>query len=482
MTQITMPTVKQDTDVELEAADRVFVCCPADGGTEKICALLHDHSVHCIAAADPRQLVREIDSGVSAVVLNEEVLRDSSARKILAAVIEDEPEWSDLPVVALLGADAIRELSRNGYLFSLNLRVVEMPARPEGITGAVLNAVRSRKRQYRVRDFIAERVKAEEKLGRLHKLESIGILAEGVAHDFNNLLTLILGNASMAFERLWPGDGARQFIGEVIDASERAAYLTRQLLAYVGQSVFTLGHVEISRLVQDLVPAIETSLGNGVEIRFELSDDLPPILGDYSQMRQVVMNLVTNAAEAIPEGERGEVIVSTRLNRLDQAYIQRSFSAEEPISPGSYVCLEVRDSGIGMKPEVLERIFDPFFTTKFIGRGLGLAAVTGIVRGHKGALKVWSKPDQGSAFTVLFPAESAASTYEMDPVVDRKNSSNGIPEGAYSLTGTQRSVGQSGVPQSHFGGVYGEQNPWDLSNIQSEIEMILSNEYKKAAL
>ncbi len=398
--------------------NRVFIFCPPGGETEAICALLRDRGVDCIAATDPRQLVDEIGQGLSSVLLSDEFFRDTGAREILATTLAHEPEWSDLPVIALLTPDESSELFRrfNGDLASVNLTVIERPARTETIARTVMCALRARKRQYQVRDFIDERIKAEGTLRRTEKLESIGILAGGVAHDFNNLLTGILGNAALALSSLRAGDPARGFIGDVIGAGERAAYLTRQLLAYAGKSLILLEPLEMSSVVRSIEPAIRAATVDHVEIRFELSDNLPNVFGDSGQMNQIVMNLVTNAVEAIPPGEYGAVTVSTRLEQLDEAYIASSFNPEDSIAAGRYVCLEVRDNGVGMVPEILARIFDPFFTTKFTGRGLGLAAVAGLVRGHKGAIRVWSEPGKGSAFRVLVPASEETKVTRRKPV------------------------------------------------------------------
>jgi signal transduction histidine kinase len=400
---------KQTAEVDAPES-RVFICCPLGRDTELICGVLRNRDISCIPAKEGAELAAEIASGLSALVLSEEFFRNPAAREALGKFIATEPEWSDLPVIALLTPEGSRELFRryNGELASLNLTVIERPARSETIAHAVMSALRARQRQYQVRDFLAERIKAEENLRRTQKLESIGVLAGGVAHDFNNLLTGILGNASLAYDILNPENPARDLVGDVISASEKAAHLTRQLLAYAGKGLFVIEPLDLSPLVRDISNLIHTSISHGVGIGFDLADNLPPIMGDAGQIQQVVMNLVINAAESIPPGERGMVMVLTRLERVEAATIPSRFSPEDPISPGLHVCLEVLDNGIGMTREIQERIFDPFFTTKFTGRGLGLAAVVGIVRGHKGALEVSSEPGHGSTFRVFFPAAVGA--------------------------------------------------------------------------
>ena len=408
MRDSTTQTISAGANPSVEVANRVFICCPLSRDTEIICTLLRDQGVDCIAAGDPRQLIDENSSDLSAVILSEEFFRDRAAPAILSAVLAGEPEWSDLPVIALLAPDACRNPLRrfNSDLASLNLTVIERPAQPETIARAVMSALRARKRQYQVRDFIAALSHAEETL-RMQNHETGGILSGEVTHDVDKRLAGVLGNASIALDSLRPSARAREFLGHVIGASERAAHLTRQLLAYAGKALFVLEPLELNTLIRDIGDLIHSCLGHGVEVRFDLSDNLPSILGDSGQVEQIVMNLIINAAEAIPHGARGTVTVATRLEHLDEAYIRSSLSQNDAVLPGCYLCLEVSDTGRGMTPDILERIFDPFFTTKSSGRGLGLAAVAGIVRGHKGLLRVWSDPGNGSAFRVLFPAVPA---------------------------------------------------------------------------
>jgi len=256
---------------------------------------------------------------------------------------------------------------------------------------------------------LSERKHNQEERERLHaqllqvqKLESLGVLAGGIAHDFNNLLTAILGSASAAVLDLPPESPARHDLDNVILASRRAANLTRQLLAYSGKGHFEVRPIDLSAHVRELSNLLETTISKKVELRLELTKDLPRVAADVAQMQQIVMNLVINGAEAIGD-QRGTVLVATGLQVIDDFYVQSLFSSEGIVS-GTYVYLEVHDTGVGMDEETKVRIFDPFFTTKFTGRGLGLAAVLGIVRGHKGAIQVSSSPGKGTTFKVFFPA------------------------------------------------------------------------------
>lgn len=248
---------------------------------------------------------------------------------------------------------------------------------------------------------VTERRRLNERLQQTHKLESLGVLAGGIAHDFNNLLTGIIGNASMALEDLPPGDPARLSLQNVVTAGERAAVLTRQLLAYAGKGRFIIQPLDLSGLVREIASLLESSMPRTVTLHLRLSESLPAIEGDAAQIQQLIMNLVINGAEAIAEAA-GRVIITTRLQAVDAAYMQQTLAPNE-VAPGMYVALEVEDTGCGMDEDTLSRIFDPFFTTKFAGRGLGLAAALGIVRGHRGALAVRSALGQGSRFTVLLP-------------------------------------------------------------------------------
>jgi len=253
----------------------------------------------------------------------------------------------------------------------------------------------------------AGRLALERKLLETQKLESLGLLAGGIAHDFNNLLTAILGQANLA--RLTLADEPAKSevsLKEIEVASVRAAELCAQLLAYAGKGRFTVEPNNLNYLVNGLRSLLRVSAGPPTNLRFELADEVPAVMADATQLRQIVINLVINAAEAI--GERGgDILVATGICSADAAALARAVaSPDQP--PGNYVFLEVRDNGPGMTPAVLAKIFDPFFTTKFTGRGLGLAAVLGIVRGHRGALQVESTPGIGTMFRLLLPPISAA--------------------------------------------------------------------------
>ena len=256
---------------------------------------------------------------------------------------------------------------------------------------------------------------AEERLRHAAKLESLGILAGGIAHDFNNLLTGIMGNASLILEDLPAGSRSIPFAENIVQASETAAQLTRQMLAYSGKGRFVLERIDLSREVRDITPLIEASIPRLVALKLHLSRGLPLVEADAGQIQQLVMNLVINGAEAIGEAS-GAVTVATEVSDLDSSATGGMLSGF-PIPEGRYVTLRVSDTGCGMDAETRARIFDPFFTTKFTGRGLGLAAVSGIVRGHRAGLSVASRPGCGTEFVIHFPVAVGDAEGERDEML-----------------------------------------------------------------
>jgi two-component system cell cycle sensor histidine kinase/response regulator CckA len=254
---------------------------------------------------------------------------------------------------------------------------------------------------------LTEQRQLEQKMLQSQKLESLGVLAGGIAHDFNNLLTSILGNADLAKNEMSPLAPAQISLAGIETAARRAADLCRQLLAYSGKGRFLIQPLNLKELVDEMGHLLSVSISKKAVIKYHFNEGIPAIEADATQIRQVVMNLIVNASEAI--GERsGMISITTGLAHCDEAYFRTCF-ASEGLREGEYVFLEVGDTGSGMDKATLERIFDPFFTTKFTGRGLGLAAVLGIVRGHKGTIKIYSEPQRGTTFKLLFPASAQSS-------------------------------------------------------------------------
>ena len=245
------------------------------------------------------------------------------------------------------------------------------------------------------------RLRLEAQLQHAQKLESLGVLAGGIAHDFNNILAGIRGYAALIREDLVPATPPYERVEEIQAAALRAGELTRQILAYAGKGQLRAEAVNLSRTVEDMRGMLEVGASKKSVFRYQLAADLPATWADASRIRQVVLNLVVNASESLEE-RSGVVSISTRVIDIT-AETPRSNGFGENLPVGSYVCLEVADTGCGMEPETLARIFDPFFTTKFTGRGLGLAMVQGIIRSHRGAIHVGSEPGKGSVFQVLLP-------------------------------------------------------------------------------
>lgn len=238
------------------------------------------------------------------------------------------------------------------------------------------------------------------------KLESLGVLAGGIAHDFNNLLTAILGNAGLLLQST-ENQSDRELLSDVERSAIRAAELCQQMLAYAGKGQFVIKECDLSATVHEMVQLIEVSLGKHTRLQLDLDPNLPSVRADVSQLNQIIMNLVINGSEAIGE-EGGTVSLRTGVVDVDEHLLAaRSFDPKP--APGRYVSLDIRDNGSGMDPATRERIFEPFYTTKFTGRGLGLAAVLGIVRSHKGGLSLTSEPGIGTEFCILIPASEPGS-------------------------------------------------------------------------
>lgn len=249
---------------------------------------------------------------------------------------------------------------------------------------------------------ISERKQMQDALVQTQKLESLGVLAGGIAHDFNNILMAIIGNADLALHKLNPESPVIDNLQRIEAAATKAADLAKQMLAYSGRGKFVVEKININRLLEEMAHMLEVSISKKAVLRLNLYPDLPSVLVDATQLRQVVMNLIINASEAIGD-KSGVIAVTTGCMDCDATYLKNIWMAEN-IKSGLYVYLEVADTGCGMDEDTVNKVFEPFFTTKFTGRGLGLAAVIGIVRGHNGAIKVYSEPNKGTAFKILLPA------------------------------------------------------------------------------
>jgi len=249
---------------------------------------------------------------------------------------------------------------------------------------------------------VTEKRNLERRLLQAQKLESLSALAGGIAHDFNNLLTVVLGHAELVQNEISPMSPAHGSLTEITTAARRAADLSLQMLAYTGKTVFTVERVGLSKLVEEMTHLLKTAISKKANLTLNLEPGVPPIQAEPSQIRHIVMDLIINASEAL--GDRsGAITVSVGATRCDEEFLRMTELGGD-LPPGLYVHLKVTDTGIGMDEKTRSRIFEPFFSTKFTGRGLGLAAVLGIVRAHKGTLKVDSEPGLGTTFEVLFPS------------------------------------------------------------------------------
>jgi signal transduction histidine kinase/PAS domain-containing protein len=246
----------------------------------------------------------------------------------------------------------------------------------------------------------------ERRMQEAQRLESLGVLAGGIAHDFNNLLTAILGNASLLRAEHGEVAGMSEGLDQIEGASRRAAELCRQMLAFAGRGRFALQSLDVNAIVRDMQPLIQVTVPKKARLVLDLADSLPPVLADAAQLRQLLMNLILNAAEAL-EDAAGTIALRTAAGHRTSDQLSQTVFTPPP-TPGDYVSVVVTDTGTGMTAETIGRIFDPFFSTKFTGRGLGLAAVVGIVRAHNGALHVHSEPGTGSTFELLLPAQQPA--------------------------------------------------------------------------
>ncbi len=252
------------------------------------------------------------------------------------------------------------------------------------------------------RDVTSERAQAA-KLEAIQRLESLGVLAGGIAHDFNNILTAIRGNAVLA--KRHGGQEAQPYLRRIEEGIQRAADLCQQMLAYAGKGQFVVEPLDLSALVRDVSQLIAVSIAPGVQLRVDLADGLAPVKGDRAQLQQIVLNLITNANDAIAEqreATEGEIKVTTFEREVEAEVLSHAVCGTEA-KPGRFVALEVEDNGCGMDAATQQRIFEPFFTTKFTGRGLGMSAILGIVQHHQGALLLESAPGKGSRFTLLLP-------------------------------------------------------------------------------
>jgi PAS domain S-box-containing protein len=268
---------------------------------------------------------------------------------------------------------------------------------------------------------ITEQKSLEEQLRQTQKIESIGQLAGGIAHDFNNLLTPIIGNSEMAMFDMKPGDHFYEEFHEIFETAFRASELTKQLLAFSRKQLLEVITVDLNQLIKDFSGILRRTIREDIEIKAKFDLSISPVKVDISQVEQILMNLLVNAQDAMPDG--GLVSMETESVELDQMY-----AASRPdVKPGKYVMLAISDTGQGMKEDTIQNIFDPFFTTKGVGKGtgLGLSTVYGIMKQHDGDIWVYSEPDKGTTFKLFFPEIEKEAIQNLDIVLE-KESTEGV--------------------------------------------------------
>jgi len=332
--------------------------------------------------------------------------RSSLAEVVGRAVIE----WTS-PGDQERNAAAVRQCVDHGFIRNLEIDYQTPDGQhvPVLINASVLPSPQSSPRIVSLCRDITDRRQAEEERRKIEarmlhvqKLESLGVLAGGIAHDFNNLLMGILGNIDIALVDLPLSSAARAPLADAENAARRAADLCRQMLAYSGKGRFVVQQINLRELIEEMAQMLQVSISKKAVLRCAFDAHAPAVEADATQLRQVIMNLIINASESLGENE-GVISVITGSMECDRRYLAGTHTTEE-LREGRYAYVEVSDTGCGMDDETKLRLFEPFFTTKFTGRGLGLSAVLGVIRGHKGAIKVYSEQGKGTTFKVLLPA------------------------------------------------------------------------------
>ncbi|MCF6179903.1 MAG: PAS domain S-box protein [Geopsychrobacter sp.] len=305
--------------------------------------------------------------------------------------------WQQLKKQGTLNFESIHR-HKNGRTFPVEISANYFEFDATGYNLALVRDITER------RCAEEERFNLEKQILHAQKLESLGVLAGGIAHDFNNILTTIVGNAELALRRLKKESPALENLRRIEQAAERAADLAKQMLAYSGKGKFVVENIDLNILLEEMLHLLDVSISKKSILRLNPYPSLPAVEADATQIRQIIMNLVINASEAIGD-KSGIIAITTGCMDCDHRYLKNVW-LDENLTDGLYVYLEISDTGCGMEKAILTKLFDPFFSTKFTGRGLGMSAVLGIVRGHKGAIKVYSEPEKGTTFKILLPASS----------------------------------------------------------------------------
>lgn len=341
----------------------------------------------------PKSLTDYVRRTGKPLYLDEDGFRDLEGTGEVGLIGTDSKQWLGVPLTTdagVIGVIVVQSYNDPGLYTLKDLELLDYAAK-------TISIAVERKRAEDERRQLGARVL------RSQKMESLGVLAGGIAHEFNNRLQSILGSAGLAGQMLPAESPIHQQIKAIEKAADGAAELTRQMLAYAGKGRFIVEDVDLSSQVDDVARYLPATVAEDVEVRYDLSRDLPPITADAAEIRQMVNNLVINAVEAL-DGMPGHVTIRTAVDRVSLSFLRSTIMGEN-LPPGEYVILEVVDTGSGMDADTVARIFDPFFSTKFTGRGLGLAAVIGIVRENRGAIRVDSEVGMGTSVRVLLPTQ-----------------------------------------------------------------------------
>jgi signal transduction histidine kinase/ActR/RegA family two-component response regulator len=387
--------------------DTILIFAPTGRDPELIARMLAGLQLTPRALPSIGELCAEIGSGAGIVILAEEALTPESALR-LVETIEAQPSWSDIPVLLLTTAVAIARTSQpvlEALRQRANVTLLERPVHPLTLISAVQSALRARRRQYDVRDYLADRQRSEERVRQAQKMDAVGKLAGGVAHEVNNMMTAVIGFADYALKQLPADHPVRPDIEEVIKAGTRAAAVTQQLLAFSRRQPHQPSLLSLQEVIPELSKLLERLLGAEHELRLEVPRDLPPVLADRNQLEQVLVNLALNARDAMEPG--GRLVIAGSIVEIDDGTPP---SSVVEIRTGRYVRIQVTDTGQGMSPEAREHAFEPFYTTKPLGQGtgLGLSTVYGIIKQSGGYVWIDSRLGEGTTITVDLPAVSEA--------------------------------------------------------------------------
>ncbi len=387
--------------------DTILIFAPTGRDPELIARMLAGLQLTPRALPSIGELCAEIGSGAGIVILAEEALTPESALR-LVETIEAQPSWSDIPVLLLTTAVAIARTSQpvlEALRQRANVTLLERPVHPLTLISAVQSALRARRRQYDVRDYLADRQRSEERVRQAQKMDAVGKLAGGVAHEVNNMMTAVIGFADYALKQLPADHPVRPDIEEVIKAGTRAAAVTQQLLAFSRRQPHQPSLLSLQEVIPELSKLLERLLGAEHELRLEVPRDLPPVLADRNQLEQVLVNLALNARDAMEPG--GRLVIAGSIVEIDDGTPP---SSVVEIRTGRYVRIRVTDTGQGMGPEAREHAFEPFYTTKPLGQGtgLGLSTVYGIIKQSGGYVWIDSRLGEGTTITVDLPAVSEA--------------------------------------------------------------------------